>query len=148
MPEPFSITTGVISILSVCVKVGYELSVFHSNTRIVDEAVGGLGKDVESLKQTLEAVRETLEQTNDNSHVQQTGHLGSHWRNIQQALESGEKTLLKLETVLQQINKEVSFLNASRKQLRLQAASDRIAIFRSQIQCSRDVLNTSLQSFI
>jgi len=148
MPEPLSITTGVLSILNVCVKVGYELRVFHNNTKIVDEAVGELGKDVESLKQTLEAVRETLEQTDGDSHTQQTGHLGSHWRNIQQALESGEMTLLKLETVLQQVNKEVSFLNAPRKQLRLQAASDRIAIFRSQIQCSRDVLNTSLQSFI
>jgi hypothetical protein len=148
MPEPISITTGVLSILSVCVKVGYELMVFHNNTKIVDEAVGGLGKDVESFKQTLEAVRETLEQTDGDSYAQQTGHLGSHWRNIQQALESGEMTLLKLETVLQKVNKEVSFLNASRKQLRLQAVSDRIAIFRSQIQCSRDVLNTSLQSFI
>jgi chromosome segregation ATPase len=148
MADPLSIATGVLSILGVCISVTTQLKTFYGNIKFVDEAIGGLENDVASLQRTLEAVRDTLDQADAHTYTQQTGHLGSHWRNVQQALDTGQKTLSKLETTLKEINKEVTVLNASRKQLRLQGASSRIAAYRSQIQCSRDVLNTSLQSFI
>jgi hypothetical protein len=148
MAEPLSITVGVLSILKVCVTVGIELKAFCNNVKSIDETVHGLIQDVSSLMKMLEAMNHTFDQAKNLSFVHQTGHIGDHWRNLSQALEDGEKSLVRLGNLLQSVNKEAKILDGSRKTIRLNFAISQISAFKSQIQTSRDVLSLSMQTVL
>jgi len=145
MCDPLSLTTGVLSILSACGKIGWELKTFRDSVNFVDETVNGLIQDVSSLANVLESMKNTLKHTKDLRPTSQTGHIGAHYQNLAEALKNGNSSLTKLGGALQKINKDASFLEGTRKTIRLQAAASQITVYRTQIQGSRDVLSLSMQ---
>jgi hypothetical protein len=148
MVEPLSIVASVGSILGVCIKVGVELKSFRNGIKTVDERLDGLVQDVTSLEQVLVAMKETVDKASGHETVQATGHIGNHWRNLEQALEDGEKALTDLRKVLEGVSKDVKFLDGARKEMRLKSAMEQITAFRQRAQSVRDVLQLSLQSIL
>ncbi|KAK5682779.1 GTP-binding protein Rho1 [Elasticomyces elasticus] len=145
MPEPLSIATGVASLLKVTWTVGVELKAFRDGVKIVSAKLDGLVKDVEGLKSVLESMQVTFENI---TAVHGTGHIGSHWQNIAQALEDGGELVGQLRDELAKVNKTTTFLDGPRKQLRLNMATETIAAHRVSIQSYRDALGLSLQTVI
>ncbi|KAK5739190.1 GTP-binding protein Rho1 [Elasticomyces elasticus] len=145
MPEPLSIATGVASLLKVTWTVGVELKAFRDGVKIVSAKLDGLVKDVEGLKSVLESMQVTFENI---TAVHGTGHIGSHWQNIAQALEDGGELVGQLREELAKVNKTTTFLDGPRKQLRLNMATETIAAHRVSIQSYRDALQLSLQTVI
>ncbi|KAK3616973.1 GTP-binding protein Rho1 [Elasticomyces elasticus] len=145
MPEPLSIATGVASLLKVTWTVGVELKAFRDGVKIVSAKLDGLVKDVEGLKSVLESMQVTFENI---TAVHGTGHIGSHWQNIAQALEDGGELVGQLRDELAKVNKTTTFLDGPRKQLRLNMATETIAAHRVSIQSYRDALQLSLQTVI
>src|SRR5438477_59357 len=148
MPEPLSITTGVLSLLTACVKIGVELKQFYDGAALADTAVKGLITDVEGFAHVLQLMKATLEQPYVQTSLQSTGHIGNHWRNISRSIQDGTKTLASLQATLEKVNKSATVLDGARKHLRLKWASEEIAIFQHEIRSYRDTLQLSLQTVI
>lgn|SRR5271156_4411948 len=148
MVEPLSITTGVLSLLGVCFNVGVELKRFRDGVAVVNTTVDGLLHDVSGLEQVLESMKETFDQANNPHHSQATGHIGNHWKNLSRSLQDGQNTLIRLQELLEGVNKSVTLLDGPRRQLRFNSAAEQIVAFRQQIQSYRDALQLSLQTII
>jgi hypothetical protein len=148
MVEPLTITTGVLSLLGVCFNVGIELKRFRDGVAVVNTTVDGLLHDVSGLEQVLESMKGTFDQANNPHHSQATGHIGNHWKNLSRSLQDGQNTLIRLQELLEGVNKSVTLLDGPRRQLRFNSAAEQIAAFRQQIQSYRDALQLSLQTII
>lgn len=146
--DPLSITTGVLSLLGVCLQTGLALKDFYDGAAIADTKVKGLLTEVESFTQVLQMMKETLEQEKIQSSLQATGHIGNHWNNLATSIRDGQNTLLQLQETLERVNKSVSVLDGARKHLRLKSAADEIAAYQQQIRSYRDTLQLSLQTVI
>ncbi|KAK4555584.1 hypothetical protein LTR86_007337 [Recurvomyces mirabilis] len=145
MPEPLGIVTGVTGLLKVTWTVGVELKAFRDGVKVVNTKLDGLIQDVEGLETVLKSMRETFENI---TAVYGTGHIGSHWQNIAQALIRGIALVEQLRDEFKKIDKRTAFLDAPRKQFRLNMATDTIAPLRVSIQSYRDSLQLSLQTMI
>ena len=148
MVEPLSITTGVLSLLGVCFNVGVELKRFRDGVAVVNATVDGLLRDVSGLEQVLESMKETFDRANNRHPSQATGHIGNHWKNLSRSLQDGQNTLIRLQELLEGVNKSVTLLDGPRRQLRFNSAAEQIVAFRQQIQSYRDALQLSLQTII
>jgi hypothetical protein len=126
--DPLSVTTGVFSLLAVCIRTGTILKDFYDNAAIADTKVKGLLTEVESFTQVLQLMKDTLEQENIKASFQATGHIGNHLNNL------GIKS--------------VGLLDCARKHLRLRSAADEIAVYQQQIRSYRDTLQLTLQTVI
>ncbi|KAF9869746.1 hypothetical protein CkaCkLH20_12789 [Colletotrichum karsti] len=82
------------------------------------------------------------------SQMSNTGHLANHSRNIRVCLHEGEMMLRHLEKKIQDVNKDVSFLNLQRKAFRLKSFMDEITLFQQQFRSCQDTIQTSLQAFL
>jgi hypothetical protein len=96
MVDPLSITTGILGLLTACVKIGGELKKFHDGAAIADTTVKGLLNDVESFAQVLLPMKDTLEQPKVQSSLQATGHIGNHWSNLTRSIQDGQNMLVQL----------------------------------------------------
>ncbi|OCK78036.1 hypothetical protein K432DRAFT_279567, partial [Lepidopterella palustris CBS 459.81] len=148
MVEPLSIATGVLGLLSACVKIGGELKNFHDGVAIADTAVKALLGDVESFAQVLRLMKDTLGQPGIQSSLQATGHIGNHWNDISKSIKDGQKTLAQLQETLEKVDRRVNVLDQTRKHLRLKGSSEEIALYRQQIKSYRDTMQLSLQTVI
>jgi len=145
MPEPLSIATGVTALLKATYTVGVELKTFRDGVVVVHSTLNGLIKDVDGLESVLEAMQGTFESITAGYG---TGHVGSHWTNIARSLEDGKEIVKDLQAKLDEVNKSTRVLDAARKQLRLNFATEKIASYRMSIQSYRDALQLSLQTVI
>lgn len=145
MPEPLSITTGVLALLQVAWKVSTELKKFHNQVSIVDKSLADLTTDVDSLARVLESMRDTFAKI---TAEHGTGHVASHWSNVARSISDGKDILERLQVEVQKIGKTTKFMDGTRKQLRLNFAEDSITRFRIQIQSYRDGMQISLQTII
>jgi hypothetical protein len=148
MVEPLAITTGVLSLLGVCFSVGVELKRFRDGVAVVNTTVDGLLHDVSGLEQVFESMKGTFDQANNPHSSQATGHIGNHWKNLSRSLQDGQNTLIRLQELLEGVNKSVTLLDGPRRQLRFNSAAEQIVAFRQQIQSYRDALQLSLQTII
>lgn len=148
MGDPLSITTGILALLGVCIKVGSTLQDFHDGAAIANTKVKGLLTDVESFTHVLQLMKDTLEQEQIQNSFQATGHLGNLWTNFSTSLQDGQNTLQQLQESLEKVNKSVSVLDGARKHLRLKGAAEEIGIYQLQIRSYRDTLQLSLQTVI
>lgn len=148
MAEPLSITASVATLLTLSVRVAFLLKEFRDGVQTVDSTLVGLLKDISSLQQVLESMRETFEAEDIKNNLQVTGHVGNHWKNLARSLDDGKETLSQLQTLLEGVNKTTSVLDAPRKQIRLKSAFDRIVAYRDQIQSYRAALHLSLSTII
>ncbi|KAK3050462.1 hypothetical protein LTR09_008373 [Extremus antarcticus] len=147
MPDGLSIATGVVALLQVTATVANELKKFHDGASIVHKTISDLEKDIDSLNRVLESMRQTFEHiTAEQSGG--TGHVGSLWDNVARAIQDSKAVLGELQTLIGEINKDGSFLDEHRKQLRLNRAQERIIRFRLHIHSYRDGLQLSMQTII
>jgi hypothetical protein len=144
MADPLSITTGVLSLLGVCYKVGVELKTFCDGVSTVSATVKGMLNDIDGLLKVLHSMNDTFEQVAQRP----TGHIGAHWQNISRSLEDGQGALEGLQELVTKVNKEVKVLDGPRKHVRMKSAEERINSFRTQVQSFRDALALSLQTVI
>ena len=146
--DPFSITASIVTLIQVSAQITVLVKQFRDEVNVVDTTVNGILNDVEGFQQVLQAMKETFAQEDIQTDVQATGHVGSHWKNLARSLSDGESTLDQLRSLLTSVNKSTSFLDASRKQLRLKSALAQISGFRDRIQSYRAALQLSLSTII
>ncbi|KAJ4335350.1 hypothetical protein N0V95_008925 [Ascochyta clinopodiicola] len=146
--DPFSITASVVTLIQVSAQVTVLVKQFRDEVNVVDTTLNGILNDVDGFQQVLESMKETFAQEDIQAEVQTTGHVGSHWKNLARSLSDGEGTLDQLRSLLTTVSKSTSFLDATRKQLRLKSAIAQISGFREQIQSYRAALQLSLSTVI
>ena len=144
--DPVSITTGVLALLQVCITTGRALKAFYDGGSLADTKVRGLITDVESFTQVLRLMKDTLEQENVRSSLEATGHIGNHWKSLSTTIQDSQQMLTQLHQTIDKVNKSVSLLDGPRRNLRLKAAADEIAVYQQQIRSYRDTLQLSLQT--
>ena len=145
MPDPLSITAGVVALLRVTWTVATELKKFQDEVSVVKESVSGLQRDVDGLIRVLESMRDTFANI---TAEHGTGIVAAHWSNIAKSVVDGHDLLLQLHDEVQKIDKTTNFLDGPRKQLRLNLAGDKISGFRVHIKAYRDALQLSMQTII
>lgn len=146
--DPLSITTGVLALAGVAYRVSLQLKSFKDGCDTVDDNVNSMINEVESLVRILESMKETFEHAGSQTASQTTGHVGTHWRNLNRSLLDAQKTMEQLAGLLEGVNKDARFLDGPRKLVRLRGATDQIVVFRRQIQSYKDALQLSLQTMI
>ncbi|KZM21005.1 hypothetical protein ST47_g7816 [Ascochyta rabiei] len=146
--DPFSITASVVTLIQVSAQVTVLVKQFRDEVNVVDTTLNGILNDVDGFQQVLQSMKETFAQEDIQAEVQTTGHVGSHWKNLARSLSDGEGTLDQLRSLLTSVSKSTSFLDATRKQLRLKSAIAQISGFREQIQSYRAALQLSLSTVI
>lgn len=146
--DPLSISTAVLAFLSVSIKVCVGLRQFRGAASDASITINALLGDLAGLRKVLESMEETFQEVDDAAVVNQTGHIGSHWRNLAEALNDGHVALTDFDELLQSLNKQVKILDESRRHIRVQSAATKIALFRQQIQAYKDTLQLSLQTII
>jgi hypothetical protein len=101
--------------------------------------------DMKGLRDVLQSMEDTF----DELEVQpSSGHIGIHWKNLLRSLQDGRSTLEQLEELLTTINKQVTFLDSARREVRVKSAVEQIANFRQQVQTYKDAMQLSLQTII
>lgn len=143
--DPLSITTGVLSLLGVCVSVSIELRKLKNGSGEAKSRISGLLSDVDTLRNALQSMEATLDELHHKGHFQTTGHIGAHWTSLNQSLNDGKDTLTQLETLVKSIDKSVSVLDGPRRYLRLKEATEQIAEYRQHVQSYRDTIQFSLE---
>ncbi|KAK5991223.1 GTP-binding protein rhoA [Cladobotryum mycophilum] len=143
--DPLSITTGVVTLLGVCLKVGVELKRLRMGAKEVNTTVTAMLTDVNSLRTVLIAIEESFEEL-DTAGPPTTGHIGVHLVHIRRSLTDGGKSLGKVEKLLTEVNREVGFLDSTRRHLRLKDAADMLATYRQEVQAYKDALQLSLET--
>ncbi|KAJ4986813.1 alpha-ketoglutarate dehydrogenase complex subunit [Stagonosporopsis vannaccii] len=146
--DPFSITASIVTLIQVSAQVTVLVKQFRDEVNVVDTTLSGILNDVDGFQQVLQSMKETFAQEDIQADVHATGHVGSHWKNLARSLSDSESTLDQLRSLLASVNKSTSFLDASRKQLRLKSAIVQISGFREQIQSYRAALQLSLSTIM
>lgn len=147
MPDPLSITAGIAGLLQLTWSVANELKKFHEGASIVHKSISDLLKDVDSFNSVLESMRDAFEHATAEQ-SSETGYVASLWNSIAQAIEDSRERCGQFQELMKIINKDASFLDAHRKQLRLNQSWDSITRFRVHIHSCRDSLQLSLQTII
>src|SRR4051794_36138706 len=122
--DPLTIVASSIGIAKTCVVVGWELQKFIDGTAVIGTAINALLQDVKSFEKILKQLNDTFEDPKIKASLPLTGHIGSHWRDLQTSLNDAEATLKELEATVTRVNKDTSFLDASRKHIRLKRNTD------------------------
>ncbi len=148
--DPLTVSTAVLAFLSVSIKVCVGLRQFRGGAVEADTTINALMGDLGALRRVLESMETTFAEAgvDDDAVVRQTGHIGSHWRSLADALNDGHAALADFDELLQALNKQVRVLDEPRRKLRVQSAATKIALFRQQIQAYKDTLQLSLQTII
>ncbi|KAK4455319.1 hypothetical protein QBC34DRAFT_66989 [Podospora aff. communis PSN243] len=146
--DPFSISTGVLAFTSVSIKVLMGLKQFRDSVKEASTSINALISDISALRRVLLSMEETFQDTEDEQVLQQTGHIGTHWQNLHQCLSDGHDALSEFDAMLVDLNKSVRVLDETRRELRIQSAASRIALFRQQVQAYKDTLQMCLQAII
>ena len=144
--DPLSITAAAATLLGCCITVGVSLRKFLIGAAEVKTVITAMMVDLRALRSVLESMETTFEEMN--SDKPETGHIGAHWTNLFQSLEDGQQSLVGLQMVLEDANKDVKFLDSARKQIRLKTVADKIVTCRQEVQIYKDALQLSLQTII
>ncbi|PKS05900.1 hypothetical protein jhhlp_007731 [Lomentospora prolificans] len=144
MADPFSITTGVVTLMGVCITVCVELKKLRAGIKDSNSTVTAMLADVKALRVILVSMEDSFEDLD--SGPQPTGHIGTHLNHIRNSLKDGHCSLQKVETLLVSANKEVGFMDATRRHIRMKSVSDQLANYRQEVQVYKDALQLSLQT--
>ena len=144
--DPLSITTGVLCLSEVCLKVGTGLRKLKQNIKEAKGRIEGLLSDVNGLRNVLQLMEVTVDDLEDHNIFQTTGHIGVLWTNLNQSLKDGESMLGEIDKLLNAVNKEVAVLDSARRYLRFQDASDQLIDYRQHVQTFSDTIQFSVQT--
>ncbi|KAK2592723.1 hypothetical protein QQS21_009566 [Conoideocrella luteorostrata] len=142
--DPFSITTGAVALITASFKAGVELKKLSNGAAEASKNVRAMLADLKALRSVLESIEDGFEELDGKAPL--AGFMGSHWMVLQTCLKDGCDSMERLTKLLQEVNKDVSFMDSARRHVRLKSASDQIAVHRHEIQAYKDALHLSLQS--
>jgi uncharacterized coiled-coil DUF342 family protein len=146
--DPISITTGILTSLSTCIRVAVQLKQLRDGAQEAKPKINALLSDIDSFRGVLQSMESTFEEIEVKEGFQTTGHLGAHWQPLNKSIEDANITLNELSELLKDINRNGSKLDSTSKHLRLNLAAEKIANYRQQVQTYRDAMQFSLQSII
>lgn len=146
MVDPLSITASIASILGVCINVSIQLRTFLKGASEVRTTITAMLTDVKAMRHVLQSMEDTFEAMDGEK--PQTGHIGAHWDNLSRSLDDGKNSLIRLENLLRDTNRDVPVLDAPRRQARLKTVAEQLANFRQEVQTYKDALQLSLQTII
>ena len=144
MCEPLSIATGACTLLAVCANVGLELKKFRNEAGDVRTTVTAMLADVKGLRSVIDTVEEAFEELDN--HPPTDGHIATHWRHLTWSLGDANGSLRRMETLLLGLNREMKFLDPSRRPARIKTAVQQIATQRQEVQVYRDCFQLSSQT--
>lgn len=144
--DPFSITVGVISLVAISSRVGVELKKLRNGGNEATNNINAMLADLKALKVVLESIEEGFEELDSRTPL--TGFIGTHWTALRTTLDDGCDSMDRLRTLLVHVNKDVRFLDSTRRAIRLKEANDQIAVYRQEIQAYKDAFQLSLQAVI
>ncbi|KAF4466117.1 GTP-binding rhoA [Fusarium albosuccineum] len=136
--DPLSITTGALALLGVCYKTTIELKRLRNGAVESRGVVTAMLGDILALRGVLQSIEESFDDLDSGPEL--TGTLANHWWDLRTSLQEGFERVAKLERLLVNVNKDVSFLDGTRRHLRLKEATDEIATYRQEIQAYKDML--------
>lgn len=142
--DPLSITAAVATLLGCCISTGVALRKFLIGATEVKTVVQAMMGDLRALRAVLETMEVTFEEMNSDKPVE--GLIGAHWVDLFQSLGDSQQSIEKLQKVLEDVGKEVKFLDTARRQLRIKTAADEIAVCRQEVQTYKDALQLSLHT--
>jgi hypothetical protein len=144
--DPFSITLGAITLVTVCSKVGIELKKLRNGAGEAGKNINAMLADLKALKGVLDMIEDGFEELDGSAPL--TGYIGNHFSALKATLNDGCDTMGKLNNLLVLVNKEVKVLDAVRRGVRLREANDQIVMYRQEIQAYKDALQLSFQAVI
>jgi hypothetical protein len=144
--DPLTIVSSSLALAKLCSLVGWELKKFIDGTKLVGTAINALSHDVQSFEKILEQMKDTVNDPKVKASLVQSGHVGSHWSDLQTSLDDAEETLKALEATILRVNKSTNVLDSTRKQIRLKGATDEIAVYQQMIRSYKDTIQVSLQT--
>lgn len=142
--EPLTITAGVVGTLSATLSVGVTLRKFLHGAKGTASIVNAMIADVKALRAVLESMELTFEEMD--TERSESGHIGNHWQNLSTSLEDARICLIRLQTMLEDVNKDVKILDTLRRQARFKTATDQLVFYRQEIQTYKDALHLSLHT--
>ncbi|KAE9993713.1 hypothetical protein EG327_003723 [Venturia inaequalis] len=142
--EPLTITAGVVGTLSATLSVGVTLRKFLHGAKGTTSIVNAMISDVKALRAVLESMELTFEEMD--TERSESGHIGNHWQNLSTSLEDARICLFRLQTMLEDVNKDVKILDTLRRQARFKTATDQLVFYRQEIQTYKDALHLSLHT--
>jgi hypothetical protein len=148
MADPFSIATGVIALIGAVSKISIELRSFCQGSESAESVISSLLTELATFQDVLQATKATLETEQNRPRNNITRHLGTHWRNLSKCIKEGPRTIIKLARLLEDVNRQTSVLDTTRRYMRLKSASQQIESFRHQIQSYKDTMQLSMQTIV
>jgi CHASE3 domain sensor protein len=143
--DPFSISLGVITLVTLASKAAIELKKLRQNAT-ESTTITAMLADIKALRAVLQSIEEGFEELDGSAPL--TGHIGSHWSALRETLSDGCDSMNQLRELLVDVNKEVKYLDSIRRGRRMKEANDKITLYRQEIQAYKDTLQLSLQSVI
>lgn len=144
MPDPLSITTGVVALLTVPVSVVDETRKLQEGASVVHETISALTEDVEGIARVLESLRNTFEAIPAMQGTKGHDHLKSLWNNVARTIEKADLIPGQLASLIQEINGDCRFMGAYMKYIRLKLADGKMNAFRVRVQSVLDEINPCL----
>lgn len=130
--DSLTITAGVVGTLSATLSVGLTLRKFLHGAKGTVSIVNAMISDVKALRTVLESMELTFEEMN--TERLESEHIGNHWKILSTSLEDGRNCLIRLHTMLEDVNKDVKILDTLRRQARFKNATVQLVFYRQEIQ--------------
>jgi hypothetical protein len=149
--DPFTIPTGVLACISICLQVLVGLKQLKANVdggSIGSASIDVLASDISALRQVLQSMEEAYQDVEDGWAGRETAHTAPHWRDLRQCLNDVHRVLSDFVVMLFDLNKKVKTLAPSRMESRLQSAAVRFVLVGQQVQAYRDAFQVSLEVLI
>jgi hypothetical protein len=146
--NPVTIVSASAGLLRLCANIGAQIFTFIRKARTVDDAIVTLRLEVDSLSQAISSIKQSFDDPLLTATVlnSQARHERRHWQNVQRAMTDGERTLNRLNTILESVTQcEGQFLVNATRQIRLDTKSGEILLLKEQIASCRMMLQLSLQ---
>lgn len=146
--DPISIASASAGLLRLCVNIGAQVFTFIKKAHTVDDAIVTLRLEIDSLSQILGSIKLSFDDPLLTAAVlnSRARHERRHWDNVQRAMTDCERTLNRLNTILESVTQcEGQFLINARRQIRLDTKSGEILFLKEQISSCRMMLQLSMQ---
>ena len=121
---------------------------FYTNVAAFDNKIQVLRTTIKSFVHVLESMQKTLKEEDIKSSLQATGHINNHWERLSITIKDGQKTLEKLQAVLEQINPNGSILSNAQAKIRFDRVTSDIMMYQEQIQRYKETIHLSLEMVI
>lgn len=106
MADPYSIITGTVGLVDVCIKLVKFIHKTRRGIHAIDEELRQLVTDIESLQHAGELIRKAFEKDMANAGTGKKTDTDGIWSGVSCALKDSEAALIQLDSLLEQAKGE------------------------------------------